>query len=259
MSDYDFRAVETNLRESFRVLASGRERADVIELPGVSIASLGVAFQMFNAAFLSEPVGTVAEMEERLAAAHRHFHERSLPWAFWICEDWLERSVRRKLSRLCEAAGLRLTAEMPGMITKALKRPSRRLPPLEFRRVDADTVLQDFRTIGSHCFHVPLAWFSEVFDESIADRQFICWVGYAGGIPVTTAAGIADGGVTGIYNIATTPEYRRRGYGEVTTRYVSEAAGPAKRIVLQSSSLGLRMYRQMGFDEVTRILVYYSF
>src|ERR1700733_13821453 len=46
----DFHPVEENLRQSFRVLAAGRPRCDVIELPGVSIASLGVAFQMFNAA-----------------------------------------------------------------------------------------------------------------------------------------------------------------------------------------------------------------
>ena len=57
-SDADFRPVEANLRESFRVLARGRERADVMELPGVSIASLGATFQMFNAAFLNAPVGS---------------------------------------------------------------------------------------------------------------------------------------------------------------------------------------------------------
>jgi GNAT superfamily N-acetyltransferase len=260
MGDSDFRAVEANLRESFRVLARGRARADLIEMPGVTIASLGAAFQMFNAAFLSAPVATPEEMEERLALAHQHFHERSLPWAFWICEDWLDRGVRRKLSRLCEWSGLRLTAEMPGMVAQTLKRSSRLLPALEFRRVDTGPVLADFRTIGSHCFHVPLVWFSEVFDESIAERPFVCWVGYADGIPVTTGASITDNGVTGIYNIATIPEYRGRGYGEATTRWAAAFAGEdAGRVILQSTSLGLGMYRRMGFDAVTRILVYNSF
>ena len=70
-----------------------------MELHGVSIASLGVTFQMFNAAFLNAPVDSPDEMEERLTIARRHFLERNLPWAFWICEDWLDRGVRRKLSR----------------------------------------------------------------------------------------------------------------------------------------------------------------
>jgi hypothetical protein len=51
-----FENVADNLRESFRVVAAGREHGEVRELPGVSIAAAGVTFQMFNAAFLSAPV-----------------------------------------------------------------------------------------------------------------------------------------------------------------------------------------------------------
>ena len=74
----------------------------MLELPGVSIASLGVAFQMFNAAFPSEPVETQTALEARLQAARDHFHAQGLRWAFWICEDWLATGIRRKLSRTCE-------------------------------------------------------------------------------------------------------------------------------------------------------------
>src|ERR1700733_15240088 len=98
-----FREVSDNLRESFRVLAEGRPGAEVLELPGISIASLGVSFQMFNAAFVCEPVETQAELEARLRSARSYFDTRGLPWALWICEDWLAAGVRRKLSRTCEA------------------------------------------------------------------------------------------------------------------------------------------------------------
>ena len=104
----EFRIIEENLRQSFRILAAGRSRADVSELPGVSIASLGVAFQMFNAAFLSAPVETQSEMEARLQAAREHFDARGMAWSFWICEDWLARPVRRRLPRICQNFGLRL-------------------------------------------------------------------------------------------------------------------------------------------------------
>ncbi|MGA8580326.1 MAG: hypothetical protein WB579_16695, partial [Bryobacteraceae bacterium] len=46
-----FEAVSQNLRESFRIIAASRVAGEVRELPGVSIASAGVAFHMFNAAF----------------------------------------------------------------------------------------------------------------------------------------------------------------------------------------------------------------
>ena len=48
----EFQPVESNLRASFRILAGDRPRGEVREIGGISIASAGVTFQMFNAAFL---------------------------------------------------------------------------------------------------------------------------------------------------------------------------------------------------------------
>ena len=109
---------------------------------------------------------------------------------------------------------------------------------------------------------MPIAWFSEVFDENVtARRKFVCWVGYREGLPVATAATVACQGVAGLYNVATVPNHRERGYGEAITRYAIAAAireNKVERVVLQSTSQGLSLYRRMGFDTVTRILVYNS-
>jgi ribosomal protein S18 acetylase RimI-like enzyme len=258
-----FRDVADNLRQSFRVLAEGRPRAIVLELPGVSIASLGVTFQMFNAAFLSEPVETYPVLEARLQAAKDHFDSQSLRWSFWICEDWLTtQAVRRKLSRACETFSLRLSSELPGLAAEFIRRPARNLPGLEFRRVDSPETLDDFRALGATCFHVPIGWFAEVFDAGItAAHPFVCWVGYHGGQPVATAATVSAHGVTGLYNVATIPEYRHRGCGEAITRHALDTAvreANSARLVLQSTSDGLRLYQRMGFELVTRILVYNS-
>ena len=257
-----FHAVADNLRQSFRVLAAGRPRAGVLEFPGVSIASLGVTFQMFNAAFPNAPVETRAALEERLRAAKDHFDSRSLRWALWICEDFIATGIRRKLSGTCDTLGLRLSSEMPGMAAERIRQPSRKLPAMQVRRVDSPRTLDDFCVLGSICFHVPIAWFSEVFDARVtANHPFVCWVGYREGEPVATAATVTADGVIGLYNIATSPDYRHRGYGEAITRHAIDAAlreTQATNIVLQSTSLGLRLYERMGFQPVTRILVYSS-
>lgn len=259
----NFVPVEENLRQSFRVLAVDRKGADVIDLPGLSIASLGAKFQMFNAAFLNSEASQ-ADFERRLDMAQEHFRARALPWSLWICEDWLERALRRRLSQTCQKYGLRLSSEMPGMIAAEMEKPKRCLPALDIRPVDGARALADFRGIGSVCFHVPLEWFSEVFDESVPVSRpgFRCWVGYLEGTPVATAAsvasqGVSGRGVTGLYNIATAPGYRGRGIAEAITRHAVAAAGNGP-LVLQSTSHGLRLYERLGFRAVTRILVYNS-
>jgi GNAT superfamily N-acetyltransferase len=259
----DFHPVEANLRESFRVLAVGRPRGDVLELPGVSIASLGAAFQMFNAAFLNHPVDGAKDLECRLDLAQRHFRSRGLPWALWICEDWLDRSARRALTQTCARFGLRLSSEMPGMAAERITPQKRPLPELEFRRVGAPPVLDDFRAIGSVCFHVPLGWFSEVFDAAVSARRegFVCWVAYHDGQPVATAATVTAHGVVGLYNIATAPGERGRGFAEAITRHAAGAAlqeAGAVPLVLESTSSGFRLYDRLGFRTVTGIAVYNS-
>jgi GNAT superfamily N-acetyltransferase len=257
-----FRGLADNLRHSFRVLARIKARGHVVELPGVSIASLGVAFQMFNAAFMSQPVDNEAELERRLAVAAEFFQTRGTRWSFWICEDWLATGVRRKLSRMCNDYGLRLASDMPGMMAEELRAPSRKLPPLDVRLVRSEETLEHFRKIGSASFHVPQTWFAEVFDLDVAARQeFVCWVGYASGVPVATAATVSSHGVIGVYNVSTAPEFRKRGYAETITRQAIDSAlreTEAEGVILQSTSQGLRLYEHMGFEIVSRVLVYNS-
>ncbi len=257
----EFESLEANLRQSFRVLAQGRPRGDVTELEGVSIASLGAAFQMFNAAFLNQPVATRDELEARIICAAALFQERRLPWAFWICEDWLTRSVRRILVATCREFGLQIAAEMPGMLAESLRVPKRAMPPLNIVRASDDTAMEDFRTIGSACFHVPPAWFREVFDDWMPWREFACWVAYRGETPVATAATVVSGGVIGLYNVATMPQERGNGYAEAIIRHAIATASRdsgLQRVILQSTASGERLYKRLGFREVSRLVVFNS-
>ena len=262
----EFKQLEANLRQSFRVLAHGRPKADVAELQGVSIASLGATFQMFNAAFLNCPVAARADLETRLTCARDFFAARQLPWAFWICEDWLARPARRALTGTCEFFGLRAAAEMPGMAADSLREPkrwpsSRSLTRLQIQRADASPAMSDFRAIGSICFHVPPVWFSEVFDDTIPSRDFTCWVAYRDSLPVSTAATVVSDGVIGLYNVATLPDERGKGYAEAVTRHAIAAASRESglnRVILQSTAQGERLYKRLGFREVSRVVVFNS-
>lgn len=258
----EFESLEANLRQSFRALAHGRPRADVTELEGVSIASLGAEFQMFNAAFLNSRVAGREDLEGRLARAQSVFHARRIPWSFWICEDWLAWPARRSLVSVCEKFGLRAVAEMPGMAAEGVRDTKRRdKPAIEIVRADSPATMEHFRSIGSLCFHVPPTWFREVFDDSMPGRDFICWLAFRDGLPVATAATVVSHGVIGVYNVATLPDERGKGYAEAITRHaIAEAARQSglSRVILQSTAQGERLYKRLGFREVSRLVVFNS-
>ena len=257
----DFREVEGNLRDSFRVLAAYRPKGEVREYPGVSIASAGVTFQMFNAAFLSSAVASQADLERRLAQSATHFSARGLDWAYWVCEDWLTGGLRRQLRHVFREHRLHLSVELPGMVANCIAPPRRLLPVLEYRRVRCGQTRDDFCGVGSVCFNVPLEWFREVFRGDQVWEEFESWVGYVEGEPVATAATVTGSGVIGVYNVGTLPGHQRRGYGEAILRHaVAEASRRhgITRTILQSTAQGLKLYERMGYRTVTRVSVFAS-
>jgi len=257
----EFESVATNLRESFRIVAVHRPAGELREMEGVSVASAGVAFQMFNAAFLSAPVVAEGQMDRRAAEAAVHFAARGQRWAFWICHGWLDARTRRRLQSLLQKRNLYQAVELPGMLAAEVLPPIRELPKMEMRRVCDGPAKDAFCTIGSTCFNVPPVWFCEVFDNHSVWSDFAAYVGYADGEPVSTAATVIGGGVVGVYNVATMPGRRRGGFGEAVMRHALEQARREhgiSRTILQSTPQGFELYERMGYRTVTSIAVFCS-
>ncbi|HTZ10001.1 MAG TPA: GNAT family N-acetyltransferase [Acidimicrobiales bacterium] len=79
-------------------------------------------------------------------------------------------------------------------------------------------------------------------------------VAHLEGRPVAAAMVVLSGPVAGIQLVGTVPGARRRGLGELCTRWAVErgfAAG-AEAIVLEASEDGDPVYRRMGFTEISR-------
>lgn len=133
---------------------------------------------------------------------------------------------------------------------------------LKIKPVNDDASLAEFCRLGAECFRVPPDWFEEIYDGA---RRLAGplrgWVGYLNGEAVATVATVASDDVVGVYNLATGVPFRKRGFGEAMSRHaVTETFGVTgeKPIVLQSTTLGLRLYRRLGFQAVGRILVFPS-
>jgi ribosomal protein S18 acetylase RimI-like enzyme len=99
-------------------------------------------------------------------------------------------------------------------------------------------------------FEAPAEPFLQLMTPAVLAASGVrCYLGEVDGRPVTTGLGVTLGPYVGIFNIATPPAYRRRGYAAaVTARAVADgAAAGAKCAWLQSSQAGYRVYEQLGF------------
>ena len=102
-------------------------------------------------------------------------------------------------------------------------------------------------------FQAPEEFFTPLVGPAIADQKAVTfYVGEIDGRPVTTGLGVRAGDHVGVFNIATPPEQRGRGFGSaITAGVVADAVADGARWAwLQSSIPGYGVYRRLGFFDV---------
>jgi ribosomal protein S18 acetylase RimI-like enzyme len=90
------------------------------------------------------------------------------------------------------------------------------------------------------------------------DLPWSYYIGWLAGKPVACSALLLSSGVAGIYAVATVPKARGRGIGKALTLVpLREACAVGYRIgVLGSTQMGVDVYRQLGFQEYCRFVIY---
>ncbi|MGH9612167.1 MAG: GNAT family N-acetyltransferase [Bryobacteraceae bacterium] len=253
------RAVAANLVDALRGFGEAREDGQIQDSLGLRIISSGIAYAVFNSAVITSEVDDPKELEDRIALAASFFRVLHHPWTLWFCNDHIGKKARRGFSGLTSRYRLEPLIETPGMFAERLTPPERILPQLDIKPVgDEPTRLAFARLIGIS-FDTPFEVCQAIYDRERAWRgNYRAWLGYLGSEAVTTAAIVNAADVTGIYSVATLPEFRQRGYGETVMRYaLAEAARDGEApLVLQSSRAGFALYRRMGFKKVTGFEVY---
>jgi GNAT superfamily N-acetyltransferase len=258
VSESEIRAVAGNLIEALRFFGQARRDAEIQDLPGLSLIFCGLNYAAFNAALMANPIdGDRTELERLIEASASKFEQRGLRWTYWLCDDYLSPALRSDASWIFQRHGLRHLTEAPGMFADSLPPPKRTLPSLEVRAVGDPATRQAFAEIMSAGFEIPSSVSAAVYGSERAwSGSFHGYVGYHKGKPVTTAAAVQAGNCLGLYSVATLPQYRRLGFAEAVMRNVIEQNAGAEHLVLQSTSSGLALYRQMGFRTVTKFNVY---
>jgi ribosomal protein S18 acetylase RimI-like enzyme len=89
---------------------------------------------------------------------------------------------------------------------------------------------------------------------AVCGRRVRAIVARSQGIPVAGAMVLASDGVAGVQLVGTVPGARKRGLGELCTRWAVNAGFElgAAAVVLEASEMGEALYRRLGFREVSR-------
>jgi ribosomal protein S18 acetylase RimI-like enzyme len=263
-----FRMVDDNLRVAMRFFGGATGTGEVRIADGVEVMYSGLDYGVFNMALLAGPVSSERDLASILVTAGRFYRERKSRWSFWLCEDLLDSAARRHSREIFTEAGMRAISHAPGMLAPALHAPSRPLPQIDCRAVSAPDLRAAFAGLTVSCFEIPLGVARAVYEpESAWQRAYHGYVGMVNGSAVSIVALVRAGGALGVYSLGTIPALRRKGYGEAllraaiaqenaTAENAPRGNVPGEPLVLESTEAGYRLYRRIGFRDVTNFTVY---
>lgn len=160
------------------------------------------------------------------------------------------------IDRLLDAAvacGLTRADPMPGMALATIDRLRPAPEELEIREPDSGRDWETYFRVLCERFGIALELVAPLTDPHIYDQPGMrAFLGYAGGEAVATALACETDGIAGVYNIATLPSFRGRGYGAAMSGHAAAWGRDrgAEVAVLQASAMGRPVYERMGFVEV---------
>lgn len=221
----------------------------------------GVPLQLWNGVVRAR--FAAGDVDAKIDTALRHFAARRAPMS------WLVGPSTRPsdLGRLLEEHGLTVDTEAPGMAVDLLQTPTTALlpPGLTITEVgDGDALARWIDTfVGGNEFpevmreQLMQLYGRRGFHRLASVRYFL---GALDGRPVATSLLFLSAGVAGIYCVATVPSARGQGIGSAMTSLPLQVAHDLGYTigVLQSSQMGLNLYRRLGFQQYCTLGLYFG-
>lgn len=233
---------------SYRLLTKHVSGGTTYEGHGVFAFTTGVGMSIFNGCIALEEAS-----EEAFGSALDWLLRHDLPWRVWVHEPAVGR-----LGGVATAFGLARQADVyPGMAMHPIPPRPADPPGIAVEAVDGDgeaCLVAAYARIGRDADFVTRL-FGPAFRGDPDVRMFCARLN---GEPVGTSLALRTGDVAGVYAVGTAKDARKRGVGTAATWAAIDAAmgWRARTVVLQSSSMGLSIYRAMGFRTVASYVTY---
>ena len=225
--------------------------------PGLLWFETGIPLRLFNGVLRTQLEGNeLSAAVERVLAC---FQQRQLPFEWNVGPT----SRAQGLDQLLRERGMMREGDEPGMAADlyALSEQVADVPNLVIQEVESDEQLRQWsRTWGSSApAEVGEHWYTLYKGLRLnQDSPVYFYLGLLDGEPVATVALFFSVGVAAIHHVVTTHKVRRMGIGAaITLRAAQEARRHGYHIaILTASSLGINIYRRMGFREYCMFSTY---
>jgi ribosomal protein S18 acetylase RimI-like enzyme len=234
-----------NFVASFTKLAEHCQGGDLRRFGGVAAYVTGLPISLFNGCVVVE-TASASELDEALAWVSGH----DVPKLVFVAEEH-----EADVAPATASHGLvREAVPAPGMVLEPIPEPPAPAPGV----VVDEAGIDEFRGVFTAFGRDPdLA--ASLFPGSLLDDADVgAFVGRLGGRPVGYSLAIRSERTSGVYNVGTLPEARRRGVGTALTWAAVDHGRRAGYdcAVLQSSEMAVAMYEAMGFRTVVRYAVF---
>jgi ribosomal protein S18 acetylase RimI-like enzyme len=220
----------------------------------------GVPVPLFNHVYFTR-IAEEEDIDARIEAIVGGFAEREVPFMWSVSPFTRPADLGARL----ESRGLSLVDELPGMAVdlQALQEDVSFPTAFVMERVSETEALKECIEVMRVGFDLPEIT-SEVMFEVFTtvglgeDSPLRSYVGRLDGQVVAASSLLVSAGVAGVYNVVTIPEARKQGLGTaVTLEALRDGRELGYRIgVLQSSALGLSIYRRLGFERYGTYFLY---
>lgn len=204
---------------------------------------------------------TPDDARRRIAETIRHMEQLTDRFR-WLVFDTCTPAT---LERLLGEAGLTPATGDPWMVASLLDLGPEPLVPDSFhiKRVYDERTLDDWMTVSAAGYGMPLpmaqiwrdAYWAQGLEISAPSQHF---VGYLDDRPASAGTLLFSPGMAGIFDVATPPQFRRRGLASAVTHAAMRIARERgfRRACLQASSQGFGLYDKLGFVTVFTELEY---
>jgi ribosomal protein S18 acetylase RimI-like enzyme len=210
---------------------------------GAYAAVSGAPMSMMNGVLVADPTSDPAAVTALL----REVAATALPHCIQ-----LRPHASHELLAVPEAAGMQPYAAMPLM---TLSQPAGfpRAPAaseISLRELEPGEAFVHV-AIAAEGFGMPEEILATFVSEAVLSLPDVrAYVGEVDGAAVATAIGLRHDRLVGIFNVATLPAHRRRGYGAAITAFAVRDAfeDGADAAALQTSDMGRGVYESLGFE-----------